>query len=188
LVWQIIHILGRSPDDKNNFPIFSKEETFKERVEVPYKGGKSSPLRGVDPQSFEVIKRLQPYHGDPNHNALGILKTLSDVDKHRVVNPAFVRIPEEEGQVDIEGWQANHVVAELRWRAGIIERDKEILRFRLSAPVHLATPLDAWPKLPLDVAFGDMRLPGSRLKDLRNKVVWVLNKFAEGFKLEQVAT
>jgi hypothetical protein len=77
LVWQLA-IIGTGPKEPlNQFPIFDTPEKFKEKCERY--------LHGVRPEHRATIETYQPYHGG-NGLALGVIATLNDIDKHRVVH------------------------------------------------------------------------------------------------------
>jgi hypothetical protein len=78
LVCQLALIGKESPNTKHTFPVTESLSHFNEAV------GRHA-LKGVPFEAITIIEREQPYNrgGDPHKSALWILKTLTNMHKHR---------------------------------------------------------------------------------------------------------
>ncbi len=85
LVWQLVLLNGRKPNDRNHFPITNTPDGFAKAA--------ISSLRGVASEHRELIETFQPYHvggGKPTEHSLAVLRNLSNIDKHRFVHSVAV--------------------------------------------------------------------------------------------------
>lgn len=84
LVWQLVLLNGRKPNDRSQFPITNTPEGFAAAAE--------SSLRGVASDHLALIETFQPYHldGNPAEHVLAVLRDLSNIDKHRFVHPVLI--------------------------------------------------------------------------------------------------
>jgi len=73
LIWQLVLLNEGCPNCRNEFPIFSGEST--------YKRDKKPRLKGLSDTAIAIIDGLQPYNAE--NWPLGMLHSLSNVDKHR---------------------------------------------------------------------------------------------------------
>lgn len=81
LVWQLATIGTGPKAPLNQFPIFSDPTKFSEK--------RDRYLHGVLEEHRIAIERYQPYRDTKEGQALAILASLNDIDKHRVVHPGM---------------------------------------------------------------------------------------------------
>lgn len=98
LVWQLIEANGKTPDRRNEFPIFLEEAEYLKRA--------GSKLRGTHQRHRELIAGFQPYRSQHGVGPdLWMLHSICNIDKHRhlnVVNLHSVSTAHIEGEVDPE--------------------------------------------------------------------------------------
>lgn len=96
LMWQVTLLDGATPDDATQFPIASKSE-------AQFNGMAASRIPGLSPEHRALVKRVQPYHAgdEAARHPLSVLATLSNTDKHRIVNPTYSFVASDHG-ADIE--------------------------------------------------------------------------------------
>jgi hypothetical protein len=82
VAWRLVELDRRhpsSPDGRTCFPIFSDSEKFKSN------GVRA--MRGMAPESVAIVKSFQPFGAEQGDDfPLWYLHTLSNSDKHRVIN------------------------------------------------------------------------------------------------------
>jgi len=84
-------------------------------------------IRSVSPAVVTEIERLQPYHRtDPETHRLAVLRTLSNVDKHRALHLSFFNVRST-------GWYSERADL-LRAAPGLVTDGKEIAIFQWHEP------------------------------------------------------
>lgn len=87
LVWQLVLVNDREPTPDNQFPIYTNP------AKPPSKARLNTLLGGIHEEHRAFIEELQPYKGRHIHRvprlALATLVELSNIDKHRYLQPAF---------------------------------------------------------------------------------------------------
>ena len=84
LVWQVTILDGGSPNNATQFPIVGKsEEAFEKAADRQ--------IPGLNAKHRRFVKSLQPFSAgaDADGHALAVLASLSNTDKHRVLNPTY---------------------------------------------------------------------------------------------------
>ena len=84
LMWQVTLLDGGTPNDSTQFPIASKSKAQFDRMA-------NRRIPGLRAKHRTLLKRVQPYHAgnDAHRHPLSVLATLSNTDKHQIVNPAY---------------------------------------------------------------------------------------------------
>jgi len=84
LMWQVTLLDGGTPNNTTQFPIASKSER-------QFDAMADRNIPGLSPEHRALVKRAQPFHrGDrAAAHTLSVLATLSNTDKHRIVNPTY---------------------------------------------------------------------------------------------------
>ena len=77
LIWQLVHANYKSPNHRNEFPIFDDESRFNNAVKTK--------LAGVSQQSLARIREMQPFRKNDKWTALKTLHVFCNIDKHRSV-------------------------------------------------------------------------------------------------------
>jgi hypothetical protein len=88
------HVLARLKDrfggdpGRGSFPTWQTDEEWQNQVVKKEKGGA---LDGLDSSAVDLIYAEQPlHHAPPEADPLVILNKLDNVDKHRLLHPAFI--------------------------------------------------------------------------------------------------
>jgi hypothetical protein len=83
-MWQVTLLDGETPNNSTQFPIASKSEDHFEAMA-------DRCIPGLSADHRALVKKAQPYHaGDKaDVQALSVLATLSNIDKHQVVHPTY---------------------------------------------------------------------------------------------------
>ena len=180
LVWQIVIAHGEhAPTRRTAFPITFSKKDFTMDVIRPRRRGKKSPLLGVDRNSLRIIEKVQPYKGRKRRgrfNAFGVLSELSNVDKHQVVHASIAAMTDQEPNIVGAGFGA----AEVRWGPVVVTDGAQLgtVTFHGSEPPE---NLALHGTFAVEMCFGEMRIPGHRLVDLRNAVVSLVNRWGPSF-------
>lgn len=181
LVWQLVLLNGSTPNRDNAFPMAFREDGWDDAI-------RKGRLRGVCKTHIETIKKVQPYHGPngPERTYTGMLSTLSNVDKHRVVHatiavmlhpdtaPEPARFRLVRGSGDLVRQQVNY--------GGRIEHRAELMR-ALVDPLEDDTEIQVDGDIPIDIAFGDGLIPSGYIKNLGSSLFRVGDgdvEFADG--------
>lgn len=132
-----------SPKNRLQFPIVSCRADWKPQ------GG--SDILGLSQKAIIAIENLQPFKFDDRPNALEVLAAINDIDKHRLVHPAIVRVAD---------WVPRVVRSDprcsLHFQRNLSDRSigKTAVRYRVKPP-HAQLEFDQEAQLPLQVGFGD---------------------------------
>lgn len=91
LVWELVSADGGKPDDSTFFPVYTRAP---DGEFAAYTQKARGPLVGVNKRHVDFIESSQPYQGG-KAKQLGLLRELSNVDKHRhmVAAPVFLGDP-----------------------------------------------------------------------------------------------
>jgi len=178
LVWQLTLVktggreLTGSRARRARFPIELKPPDEGIENVVPEQFAKTDALKDVLPPHRAIIEGLQPYRRrDPERDALAVLRTLSDRDKHRVITPVLVasRGPQFEKGV------AEDFEFDFRHASEHLEVGAEIVRAPLPplADPHVEVTGNATPEVRFPKGKGVV----SQLDDIYNRVNEVVNAF-----------
>lgn len=187
LMWQVVLADGGEPTDKTCFPIFDSPTKFQKQVVKPRERGKASPLLGVSDDTLAAVERHQPYHAQEGQAyGLGIVHTLSNIDKHQVVHPAIASLNERPPSVGGSGFD----FIDMRWRPVVIREGAELARFFLlrGHRVTRDANVNVQPNFPIDIRFGEIGIPLTHVTQTANAVAHVVRFFCEGFFLIEPPT
>jgi len=177
LLWQIIVLSGGTPGGWNQWPIYDTAEKFTQQVTVPYQRQKRSPLLGVTQDTFDAIEAYQPYRAeDPQQHALAILRDLSNVDKHQIVHPSMFALTQESPK-----FTGNFHHVEVEWEASPIKEGAAVAHVTIYAASD-AEVVEIETKVPVDIRFGEIRIPGRKFTEMARIVVQVIGAFCESFR------
>jgi hypothetical protein len=179
LVWQLVLLNGATPDQNNAFPMAVSESGWNAAL-------KQKRLRGVSEAHRGIIQSVQPYKGPngPERTYTGMLAYLSNIDKHQVVhatlgvildpgagpNQAHFRVVKGSGKVIHE---------QVRY-GSLIEQGAEMMRARVE-PIGADTEVEMDGTIPIDVAFGDRRIPSAYIKHLAQVARVIVTEFESDF-------
>lgn len=175
LVWQLVILSGKKPSGENQFPIC----TTGTRYWCARKDGSPSVrdrmLRGVDERYRAIIDRMQPYRGgheSAERSPLAVLSTLSNTDKHRLLQTAFVApltlSPEDfDVACDAEGG-----MAEIKLVSDRLEKGAPFMRVVYEVPDPDAK-VQMKAKIPVAIMFGEVRV--------RDEALGLLYEFIRDF-------
>lgn len=175
LVWQLVLLNGRTPNCRNQFPIFTptKKPPTKERLDTM--------LRGIRDDHRAFIEELQPYKGPHIHRnakvALRSLASLSNIDKHRDLHPTFAYVqkgPEPEVTPVQPG--IRHIETTVYW--GFLEHGAPILRVQTDPP-HAEVRMKF--QTTIEIAFGDQNVIDATLGAVTEQIEWVVEHFRPDF-------
>jgi hypothetical protein len=77
-------------------------------------------LPGISTDAFEFIERMQPYHsGEGPHNVMRIIARLSNVDKHRHLNPILRRAAVRQDFTSARGLKSTSIIGGLKHGAEV---------------------------------------------------------------------
>jgi hypothetical protein len=129
------------------FPLERCSDTFKKRLADGW-------LPGVEGADLALVRRHQPYMAPKRNQALAVLHSLNNFDKHRELKPALL-VPRG---VTYEATNLRQCVISrdvTRVRAVAVEKDAEIctIRVRKTGP---EPRLDVQLEVALQVALGDL--------------------------------
>jgi hypothetical protein len=90
LMWQVTLLDGGKPDRQTQFPIVRESEAKFEKVA-------QRQIPGLSVAHRELVKQVQPFHAGERAEAhpLAVLATLSNTDKHQIVNPTISFVANE---------------------------------------------------------------------------------------------
>ncbi|HWD10836.1 MAG TPA: hypothetical protein VG366_03265 [Solirubrobacteraceae bacterium] len=148
LVWQLVVLNGREPDDGHSFPIRAEEppEGFAVEMRREGEGGRGrvrhGPLLGVSDDALAIIEACQPYKGG-NGLLLQRLHVLWNTDKHRHLAPVHVVAPPP------------HLLP--RGSVTVLSRNDGFAggAYVVEITVPPGTQVDVDPQPPTDITFGE---------------------------------
>lgn len=173
LVYQLVLLNEETPWEKNQFPIFIRPWGFPNTKRI------GEMLRGVSDEHRAMIEELQPNRGPHIHHlakrALTYLANLSNIDKHRYMNPAMgVVDPQNPSHVRV---RSTHPVEDFRVSSGFLYDGAEIVA--LKTVPEASVIVDG--KMTIEVAFGEPGVTVSLLDGIHQQVVRVVERFASAF-------
>lgn len=180
LVWQMVLAMGGTTSDATGFPILSTREDWERRILIPQSRGKQHPLSGIDDRTLEDFEALQPYNtqGKDRRNGLAILRSLSNTDKHQVLNPYFMSLGERPPQIFGIGLDYLEVrVGPLRIEDGTI--------IGRSHPTHsIDGDVNVEAYFPVEVRFGEVEFAWRDMPQLLKSVQETCKFFLARFRIE----
>ena len=161
LVWQLVLLNGGKPTRRNQMPI---EDT-------PAKSAESAKrmLRGVSVGHRASLERAQPYHaaGDLIEHPLRVLRELSNLDKHRVVHPAYSFLSDADPPtLSPQGSGPYGVKRILMARNARVEEGTVVFRIELQPDEPPPRAVDVSGHIVIDTAFGDDHVDARFLREL----------------------
>lgn len=185
LVWQLVIANNETPGRHSQFPIIRDPKLWEKVTHRNHERG-PGPLKGIV-NGLPEIEALQPYNAaDPESDPLARLAELSNADKHRVLNAAFLSLPES------ENIYVSDQIYELidRDHVGTIRNAEEPLKdgeaffwlfFKEPFPEALKPQISFHQ--PVSIGFGDVYPPLTleRLRDTRDHVKKALQTFEPVF-------
>jgi hypothetical protein len=160
LVWQLVLANGETPGRGNAFPIVDHPNDFAGKAAVA--------LKGVTPGHRAVIESVQPYHGSdgPETTYLGLLRHLSNVDKHQVVHTTLAVLLDPGERISARVVRGPGRVAVKQFMPlGAFEHGAELLRFKVE-PLTPDTEVDVDGDVPGGIAIGERRARLDHVKHL----------------------
>jgi len=187
LVCQLTLLNGGSMEDcgQTQFPIASK-------CEGQFESMADRRIPGLSMKHRAMVKRLQPYHAGNQawRHPLAILATLSNADKHRILNPAFsvlksdtsevldrlVGSDQGEGQSPVHSW----------WmvkRGSRLDHDTPWFRIVFDRSALRERPLNVQMggNLTLGIAFGEVGLDSDGFRHIGEAVWLIIERFMRHF-------
>jgi hypothetical protein len=183
IVWQVTLLDGGTPDRETQFPIASESEEQFERMA-------DRRIPGLKAGHRELVKRAQPYHrgDDAGSHPLAVLASLSNTDKHQVLNPTFSIIQGDVGDYldrpveSYRGEDESPVEAFFMAAAGTrMEHDTPWFRMRFRRTEDAPKSVQMGGGMDLGIAFGDIGLDASDFPKLATYVKSLLEAFMRDF-------
>lgn len=175
VVWQ----LAESPSTKNQFPIFDDPKRFEKKC--------PRYLFSVPPERWAKFESYQPYPGRENNRALGVLATLNDADKHRLLLTGATSFAGLRTRFRVSGLDSITVKG-TTWVP--FEDGAELHRMVLEPHPGSNVKVDA--SVPYTILFRDPEtdtgLTISDLRRLRFSISNVVESFASDFRARHDAT
>jgi hypothetical protein len=183
LAWQVTLLDGGTPDGDTQFPIVSKSE-------VQFEKTADRRIPGLNARHRAMVKSAQPFHdgaGASSH-PLSVLADLSNIDKHRVVHPAFSmvaydvsetldRLVEDDAKHGADTPVAGWFIAS----RGKLEQDTPWFRIVWRKDAEPPQSVHLSGTIPTDVGFGDIGIPISEFKKIPEAVRAVMEAFLAEF-------
>jgi hypothetical protein len=175
------HVLARLKDvfggdaGRGSFPTWQTEGLWQQKVIR----AKTSALDGLAQPAVDLIYHEQPLHRQtPAEDPLVILNTLDNVDKHRLMHPAFVYVGADEGPDLIEILDRRKVrSAASLWHAGRpLENGTNLARFMIRG--NFIEAIRARPEAQMSVATGELGAPRASYTNMVARVREIAEKAA----------
>lgn len=170
IVFELARLDSGEPQDGTQFPIEDRKEVFDETRRNTY-------LRGVSDSHVALIEEYQPYQGC---NWTGILRTLSNPDKHRALHLLLTQVDPE-----IEVSTGHRFTAEDLDRAPVVASNDPDAKAReprfLGRSRHMQVDL----KLVASVTFSDGPPVVETLEEMEFEVEALIQRFAAEFQATQ---
>jgi hypothetical protein len=150
-----------------SFPVWQTKDAWREKVERV----RTSSLDGLAGPAVDLVYREQPLHRQsPGEDPLVILNKLDNVDKHRLMHPAFVYMGADEGLDLIEILDRRKVrSAESLWRAGQpLENGSNLARLMIRGDFR--ETIRVRPEAQLSVASGEVGAPRATYTEIIARV------------------
>ena len=183
LIWQVTLLDGGVPDDSTQFPIASKSEAQFERMAARR-------IPGLSPEHRALVKQAQPYHaGNPDAHPLAVLASLSNADKHRIVNTTYSFLASEGLAKRLD----RYLGPDDRGHASPIQRYFVIkpgqrlehgtpwLRLLFNRRQEPPRSVKVTGQLTLGIAFGEVGLDALDVPKLADAVIRICGAFAPDF-------
>lgn len=181
VVWQVTRLDGGTPTKDTQFPIASKSERQFESIAAQRIPGLSASHRAL-------VKDVQPYQaGDRAHaHPLGVLATLSNTDKHQVINATYSFLdtdpqPILDGLVFQGPGQSPVVSFHMASRGTRLEDGTPWLCIRFAPGQEPSGKVEMEGNLTLGVAFGEVGLDAADFPRIAELVRNILEAFMRDF-------
>jgi hypothetical protein len=186
LACQLTILNGGSMDDcgQTQFPIASKDEAQFEQMA-------NFRIPGVSRKHRAFVKMLQPYRAGDRARAhsLSVLATLSNADKHRVLNPAYSVVKSDAGPLLdrlVSGYEGDGPDPVSSWwmldRGSRLKHDAAWFRMAFDRAVLTErVEVQMGGHLRLGIAFGEIGLDADSYKDIAEYVRIVIEIFMRQF-------
>lgn len=169
LVWQLVTVANKRKPKNRGEVYFPVGTSFQHFIGQP-------PLSHLTWEQVSVIEGFQSYRTGDGPAPLRDLHALWNTDKHRLVTPILVRIAEEGPEFEFTDCQ----LAEKWFDTKVaLEGDAKIacVRVTLTGP----EPKVQVVRLPVDVAFGEVRRPIQNLPTMRDMTRDIVERCAQFF-------
>ncbi|HET6999554.1 MAG TPA: hypothetical protein VFI03_13320 [Solirubrobacterales bacterium] len=170
LIWAAVRATGNTPTMGNAFPIFLEGPQTSRRKEALW----ARQLAGIAEEAIPLIDQIQPYKRgeDARFDALACLKELSNEDKHRVVLQTLNAIPDPNDAapdldfeyLDVEPIESYQLHAMKPLANGDLVMEAAI---KITGP---EPNIRIKGELPVEVAFGEFRIPASGLAMMFDRI------------------
>jgi hypothetical protein len=182
-IWQATLLDGATPNTTTQFPIEARSEAHFEKTAARQ-------IPGLSIKHRALVKQVQPYHrgAEAHSDPLAVLATLSNTDKHRIVNPTYSFIEHEAsdfldtlvGSYQGDGPSPVHsfwVVS----RGSRLEHDAPWFRIRWQPGQPPPQNVALTGNLPLGIAFGEIGLDASDFSKIADAVLMIVRAFMADF-------
>jgi hypothetical protein len=177
LVFQLALFTTPTPTG-TQFPIFTNQrEYLAPRGKNP--SFREQYLAGVLDAHRTIIDSHQPFLSQrPEDHPLASLAWFTNVDKHRMVHPAFV-MPHEVGVRFLPPYGDLKAIVEVPNENGRVDDGEVLLRFRPDPDDlrDIQTAMDVQLDCTIGLAFGDRLLPAEQLMAIGLKVTEIVDEF-----------
>lgn len=180
---------GASSDgvcDKTQFPIICDgERKFEDRAKRM--------IPGLNADHRALVKHLQPYHAgnDAHRHPLAVLASLSNADKHRLVNPTYSFMASDTRE-SLLGFSNDQMSAAGIAETRIIEsgerlqQDTPWLRFRFRSDAPAPVEVKVGANLTIGIGLGDVGLDLEQFKGFAESIWQVIEAFMRDFPETEV--
>lgn len=182
VIWQVTLLDGETPNDSTQYPIASKSE-------AQFESMADRRIPGLSDRHRAMVKSTQPYHrgNEASAHPLAMLATLSNMDKHQIVHPAYnvvgydaaatldelVANAQQGDPSPVKGW----------WLAskGRLEHGTPWLRIEWVRGHEPPREVKVSGELTMEVAFGEIGLLASEFSKIGDAVRTIIEAFTAEF-------
>ncbi len=178
ILWRAVwHPPSRPADEgSDEFPFYGDAQKFEARFA---KLGRSK--KPAKQALMDLLRVIKPYKG--GNDVLGLLVYANDLDKHRLLIPAYTQIERMITRVGTTLWWAAHVppmYATWAWEKPICPVEDGTIVF--IGPVAEPGHVDVDPQVSLDITFGEGEaIKGKPLVPTLHKMTEMVESIAESF-------
>lgn len=167
---QLAYTFAKDPSDRTAFPICLTEKSWATIAPSQY--------WSISPGLVKLIDHVQPYHReDPASHPLAILRTLSNLDKHRGLTPISISTAEMDGEVavvsGVKSWKSLTLKSGIAFEKGAVVAECRIVPDETDTEPEMAIETEG----TFNVTFGEIGAAPSIRGSSVDEVVYEVGEF-----------